>query len=1522
MKLFTRNLCITMLLAVLHYTAVAQVTAGFTAVPSSGCAPLLVAFTNTTTPSAATTYVWNLDNGPGTTSVTLTDPGTSYTAPGTYTVTLTATNGSSSSTTTQVITVYPSPTVSFVASDTSICPGSSVTFTSTTVGGVPGAVTTEWAFGDGLSGAGSPVSHTYTAPGVYNVTLTATNAAGCVASYTRSLYIHVLTPPTPAFSASATHFCHPPATVSFTSSVAGTGPFSYIWNFGDGSAPGTGPSPTHTYGGTGTYTVHLTVIDANGCQDSITIPSYITVTNLTGSFTAPDTACVNSIVTFSSTSGSGVSVSWNYGDGHTGTGPIGYNVYSVPGAHTVTMVISDGYCTDTITRSIVILPAATASFTITPAEPCPAPITASFAGTVPAGSTVRWLYGDGGTGTGASSTHSFGADGTYVVSMIVTNASGCIDTIQQSYTIHDLFFDISHLIDTVGCAPLTVNFRTNVLTLIPGPTATYPYPVSSYTWNFGDGSAAGSGPTPSHTYTSPGVYHVTVSIITANGCTASATTTVIVGSPPTITFSATPRHECYHDNLVTFTATIISGPVDNYVWEFGDGTGITTSSGTVTHHFVLPGVFSVTVWPSYHGCPGDSVVMTDYITIDSPMSIIWDSVLCSPVNTVMFRDSSMGDNTHVWLFGDGDTSTAPDPSHTYPSPIVYTATLATYNIRSGCRDTAITSIDLTRPVVTFTTPDTAVCRDTFLLFTSTVTGGIASYYIWSAGGRSADYTSPTFLDTFHTTGIYTIQLVIIDQNGCMDTSKRNNYVLIAKPVANFTVAPAAGCWPFTTTFTDHSTDVAGTTYASFAWTFGDGSGLTVASPSVSHTFTTAGTFTTQEIVTDNVGCKDTVSLPSVTVYRPHAAFTVTTVHPCESQNINFTNGSTGATTYLWSFGDGSTSTLASPVHNYPDTGYYTVKLIVLDTHGCSDTANMINYIHVTKPIASFHMDDSVSICPPLTVHFTNTSTGGVLNNWTMGDGSGSTLTNPSDLYIVTGVDTVKLIVTNTYGCKDTAEGMVKIFGYAGAFTYSVDSGCAPLTVFFDAHITNVPSIVWDFSDGTTSSASLVDTISHTYTIPGSYLPKLILSNNTGCKNSSTAIDTIKVDGITPGFTTIPNPVCIGDSIHLSDTSHSFWSTIVGRVWTFNGSTSNLASPSVTYSATGTYPVSLVVTDGWGCVASALENIVVHPLPVITVGPDTIICVGDAATLIGYGGVSYTWSGAGVLSCTACNPSFASPTVITQYTVTGTDAFGCQNWDTTSVFLKTQTIARAWGDTQICYGQVVPLYDSGGTKYTWVPNEGLNNANIADPMASPPNSITYMAIAKLASCNPDTNYVTVIVHPLPTVDAGPDQNLLAGSSAQLKATGTLISTYLWTPENTLSCDTCYNPVASMSVNTTYYVKVSTIFGCTADDSVNIRLFCDNSQLFIPNTFTPNNDGKNDRFYPRGQGVSIVKSFRIYNRWGELLFERSDIKLNDESNAWDGTYNGSTPRPDVYVWVIDAVCETGQPLFLKGDVTIIR
>ena len=213
--------------------------------------------------------------------------------------------------------------------------------------------------------------------------------------------------------------------------------------------------------------------------------------------------------------------------------------------------------------------------------------------------------------------------------------------------------------------------------------------------------------------------------------------------------------------------------------------------------------------------------------------------------------------------------------------------------------------------------------------------------------------------------------------------------------------------------------------------------------------------------------------------------------------------------------------------------------------------------------------------------------------------------------------------------------------------------------------------------------------------------------------------------------------------------------------------------------------------------------------------------------------------------------------------------------------------------------------------------------MASPIASPDTTTNYIVIIREGSCIPDTQYVRVVVYSLPGVDAGPDQTIVAGTTAQLLATSQLSPVfYTWRPAGTLSCVTCPDPIASPRATTTYTVVATTDRGCTDSSDVQVKVICEQNQLFVPNTFTPNGDGENDRFYPRGRGIDIISRFRIYDRWGGLIFERRDLAANDESNAWDGTVNGVPVPPDVFVFIIEGRCDTGEEFKWQGDIALIK
>ncbi len=1282
----------------------AQVTASFTVDDTAGCAPLNVHFTNTST--GATSYSWDIGTGA---TFTLTDVSTTYGTAGTYTVTLTAYNGTASSTSSVVIRAYAPPTVNFTASDTAMCPGAATTFANTTIAGAWGGVSYNWSFGDFLSDVTATPTHTYSFPGFYNVTLFATNSKGCSNSLTRSSYIHVFTPAAIGFTATRTSFCKAPAADLFTNTTTGRAPLSYAWSFGDGAGSAV-ISPAHTYSLAGSYDVKLRVSDGKGCIDSLVSPAYINVGSIHAAFIPVSSTCPGTVVTFTNTSTAYTTATWSFGDGGTSTSlGDGVHTYTAGGTYNVRLIVFDGSCYDTVTHPITVNPLPATTFTITPVHPCPPPVTLTFGTTVAVGSTVFWDFGDGATGTGASTTHNFTDPGFDSIKMVVTSVNGCIDTIVKVDTLYNLFVSPTASAFN-GCAPLTTSFTTFNYAVVGGIFFSYPYATSSVSWNFADGSALSSSLTPTHVYTAAGVYDPICTVHTVNGCVASSfagSPEISVGSRQHPSFIDSPRHICADRSIYFRNTSTDTSLIDNYSWDFGDG-GIAEIPNPV-HLYTLPGVHTVALTVGYNGCNSLPYTITD--SVDSPLSVMNYIYSCTaPRTTVSFFDHSLGDESgHLWSFGDGTTSTANNPVHTYPSSSTYPIILSTYNSRSGCRDTAYSHVYLANPTMLFNAYDTTLCRDQVDTIISTVVradtaAGFDVYgdligarrYRWYID-RVADSATPQFVKSFHIKGLHSLSLVITDNHGCQDTLTKNNYLLVAKPVDSFSYAPASGCGPLSVHFLDRSTDLSGVSVTSYAWTFGDGSAGVTGTTFPVWLYTAQGTYTAREIVTDNLGCMDTFQTPTpIAVYKPSAFFNTSSMVVCGGTSIHFANASTGVATSLWIFGDGSTSTVYSPDHVFSVVGSYTVKLVVHDSHSCASDTFAVGPITVNPyPTAAFYMTDSFAVCAPLNVHFVNTSTGSSSYTWTLGDGTSSSLTTPTDVYLTPGYYTVKLVSTNSFGCTDTATGHVNLFGYTGAFSYTPTSGCSPLSVHFTASISSITSLVWDYSDGVTSGLSTSTTSSHLYVAPGKYVPKLTLTDSLGCRNFSLGADTIYVDTVVPGFTINPNPVCINNPVSFHDTSASLLSTATSWTWSVApGVTSTSSAPVYTYTASGTYPVTLTVTDGIGCSKSVIENVHVNPLP----GPinGTFLICNRLTTTFTDTATGGTWTSSNLSVATigsATGVLTATGTGVT--TVSYTMSSGCYVVHTVTVNTSALPISGVAG---MCRGATTTLADAtvGGT----------------------------------------------------------------------------------------------------------------------------------------------------------------------------------------------------------------------------------
>ena len=145
---------------------------------------------------------------------------------------------------------------------------------------------------------------------------------------------------------------------------------------------------------------------------------------------------------------------------------------------------------------------------------------------------------------------------------------------------------------------------------------------------------------------------------------------------------------------------------------------------------------------------------------------------------------------------------------------------------------------------------------------------------------------------------------------------------------------------------------------------------------------------------------------------------------------------------------------------------------------------------------------------------------------------------------------------------------------------------------------------------------------------------------------------------------------------------------------------------------------------------------------------------------------------------------------------------------------------------------------------------------------------------------------------------------------------------WFPSAGLSCLHCSDPIAGPRQTTTYNIEVVNQGGCITKDDITLFVFCNNGNLFLPNTFSPNADGNNDVFYPRGKGLFTIKSLRVFDRWGEVMFERINFAANDAFKGWDGTHKGKRSPQDVYVYTIEVICENNTVLSYSGNVALVR
>ena len=1461
----------------------------FSATPTAGCGPLHVQLTDQSTGSP---IFWSWDFGNGQTS-NQQNPTVTYGSPGTYTVTLIVRNkdGSNAIRKDNYITVYPFPQVSFGSNLQTACAPTTIQFTDKSDPRQGSLVSWNWKFGDGTTSSAQNPSHSYTQTGYYDIVLTVANSGGCSNTAATARYIRIVDGIQPNFTYDqVSPACTPPFNVNFLNQTAGPGNLTYAWNFGTGANPNGSSlaNPSNiTFPNAGDYTVNLQVVSSLGCSQ--TLQRTISFSQFAASFTAPATACLGGPVTFTNTS-TPVSAGsiWDFGDGTTGSATPATKTYSALGTYNVKLINRYAGCVDSTIVPITVINAPVPDFSANDTVACQPNFTVQFTDKSP-GSPTQWLwdFGDGQTSTAQNPSHTYAASGAFDVKLTTGGGTGsCSGTRTKTGYVNIAAPTVSiNGANSLGtCVAGSGGSSDNIMPTVHTTSVT---PISSYAWTANGATPSSStSATPTFSYAATGDYNISVVVTTADGCTASATSTVSVGTP--VTSPTTPSFTiqnattladittggsvCGRDKILLTAAP--NNAAYTYTWNFGDGNiSDPQNTNTITYSYSKPFVtppVSITLNLSNHGCP---LSANHTLTVNPPFPNFGWTVPCpSDASPILFNstDSSLvsAPTSYAWDFGGLGTSNAANTSFQF-------TTLQPYNISLTIVDGACTQkytkILLLAKVFPALAPyPTPTCKNTSFDLTSTTTlnpntvtpGEYIKSYIWDFGTRHADTTSyPGDHTGIDTNGVYPTTLTTVDIYGCKVTSA-STPVTIVGPTARFHAPPSGGgCKNGPTVFTDASgMDPSTKPVTSWTWTYGDGSSPQIVNTNTtSHTYTDTGFYHVTLKVFDGT-CYDIWTSPdSVHITSPVANFGVPDSFYCPGVPLNFIDSSLGfGLKPTWTYGDGSASdNLGS--HTYTSPGLtYNVTLQIADTNSC--TNQITKTVNIQKPVAAFTIADTTAICTPLQTQFSSHSQFYDSLYWNFGDGSTSTLPVTSHFYNTIDTFTATLYAYGPGGCYDSANRRVLVLNPATLtkLIYGPLEHCDSVLVNFSIVVPGYTSFFLGFGDGTSDNSG--DTTSfHIYRNPNAYRPAIQMTDSTGCIVAFGGQKNIIVLGATPFYTASKHKFCDSSIVAFTDYTISNNGFATETYAFADGSPDTTQSPgtgafnvSKFFNKPGAWQVALKVTTDSGCSETYLDTILVYqtPHPLIALG--SLACAG----IVQFDG------------------SITAPQV--------------------------DTINWAWN------------FGNGQT------------AKVEDPaihMDAGNYSVTLIASTNLGCA--DTTSKQLTIYPDPVIKGPKEITTPLGFPVTIPFTySSDVTNYTWSPATNLDCPTCPNPVATLILSTQYVVTVTDTNSCQAMDSVFIRTVCTNDNIFMPNTFSPNGDGVNDVFYPRGKSLYNVQSLAIFNRWGQMVFQRKDFPANAQDMGWDGNFNGHPAPADAYVYMVEVICENAQVVAIHGTVTLVR
>ncbi|MFT3933604.1 MAG: PKD domain-containing protein [Chitinophagaceae bacterium] len=1483
-------------------------TVDFT-VPGPNCVNTQICFVNNTingysgnTCSTTTNFTW--DFGDGTSTVNSVQPCHTYATAGTYTVTLSANNIScGSDIKSKQITVLATSPLPTVTSPVTYCKGQAATPLTATGNGLL------W-YTSATGGVGSATAPTPSTANVGSVTYYVSQTIGGSCESQRvPITVTVNALPTTPTVTSPVQLCLNQSASPLT--ATGSGLLWYTTATG-GAGSSTAPTPSTTAVGSTTYYVSQTTTGCEGPRAAIVV----NVNDIANApvVVSPLTYCQNQTAPALTATGSGL-LWYTSATGGTGSSTAPVPSTTTPGT-TTWYVSQSSSCGESPRASITVTvnaaPSATISYAntnlcnvVNSASTPNLPVQVTLSGTTGGVFSVTPATGLQVNTTTGEINPSGATAGTYTIRYSIAGSGGCANfsttatvTVNSSPTA-SVTYPAAVCTSTAAATPqvtgsnggsfssttgLTINATTGVIN--PGTSTPGNY-VITYT-------IQPSGPCPGFTTTA------NITITQAPSATISYSITNLCNAPDN---AQTPNPPV----LVTLTGT--AGGSFSVV----PATGLTVnaSNGTITPAGATPGQYTInyTILGT-GGCPNYTVSAKVIVDATPAATISYPASICTSNNStpVVLTGTTGGSYSSTSGLSINATTGAIAASQSTPGTYTITYEIAPSAPCPGFKTTANVTI-VQAPSASIAYSPTLLCNVTDNAQTpnppiaATLTGTTGgSYTISPATGLLINAATGTITPSGATPGQYTITYTVPASGPCASINTITTITISKAPTATINYAGSPYCKANSTPQTVTATGNPGGVYSA-------GSGLSInpTTGAINPSLSTPGVYTVKYTIAASAPCPGFETSTTVQIDdSPVLSFANPSQSICSGGTASYTPISTVPNTvYSWALvgalpaGVSGTSTGSAAGNNavislsFINTGSnpQTLTIRVTPTNPSSNPCAGAPY-NITiqvNPIPPALQPDTFHFCMGATpVALTATPAAGNTVKWydanfVLQNAAPVIGTNNPAQYVYYATQ------TNSYGCESPRTKMPVIVhptakitsaSYTNPTSCGLPSGSIILNVL-DLNGNPIPNEhLYVHYNKFQTSFSMFDSTNANGQIKvplsgGTY--SNIYVETSGCLSQKIPDVFVLTDPNPPAqpVAGYNPPICSETILNLTASSATSTQTgIVNYVWAGpafgpnpDTTTNTVVSfPSASMNDAGTYVVYAIQNNCVSSPASFQVQIKQSPSKPI-ISTRNPLCIGDALVLQAYssmpgnGAINYEWKGPG--AGFPVNTSNAGiPKVVIQdagiYTVTVTSPqTGCVTTKDTLIQIGDYPIVK--------FAQDSLTLPAG---YLLKPNAVIINATL--PGVLP------------------------------------------------------MKKYEWTPSADVKCNdsVCGDPIITIKNNVCYNLKVTNIYGCSDTAGFCVKVLCESSQLFIPNAFTPTgNIAGNTKLTVRASGIASVKSFRIFNRWGRLLFERTNFPPNSPEYGWDGRINGKLADPGVYIYIADVICENGIPYSYKGNVTLL-